>query len=50
MALLCTLTFFVARGRGASPGLEVLKHVAVAVAVIAVSRAIGTWIVARASL
>jgi hypothetical protein len=50
MALLCTLTFFVARGRGASPGLEVLKHVAVAVAVIAVSRAIGTWIVAHASL
>jgi hypothetical protein len=48
-ALLCTLTYFVARGRGVPPGLEVLKHLAVAVLVILVSRAIGAWIVARAS-
>jgi len=49
MTLLCTLTYFVARGRGAAPGLEVLKHVAVAIAVILVSRVIGAWIVTRAS-
>jgi hypothetical protein len=49
MALLCTLTYFVARGRGASPGLEVLKHLAVAVVVIVVSKLIGAWILARAS-
>ena len=50
MSLLCTLTYFVARGRGVSPGLEVLKHLAVAIMVIIVSRVIGAWIVARASL
>jgi VIT1/CCC1 family predicted Fe2+/Mn2+ transporter len=50
MALLCTLTYFVARGRGAAPGLEVLKHLAVALLVILVSKAIGAWIVARASM
>ncbi len=50
MALLCTLTYFVARGRGVPPGLEVLKHLAVAIVVIIVSRVIGAWIVARAAL
>jgi vacuolar iron transporter family protein len=50
MTLLCTLTYFVARGRGVAPGLEVLKHLAVAILVIVVSRVIGAWIVARASL
>ena len=49
MALLCTLTYFVARGRGVAPGPEVLKHLAVAILVIVVSRLIGAWIVARAS-
>jgi hypothetical protein len=49
MALLCTLTYFVARGRGASPGLEVLKHLAVAAVVIVVSRLIGAWILDRVS-
>jgi len=48
--LLCTLTYFVARGRGAAPGLEVLKHLAVALLVILVSRVIGAWILARASM
>ncbi len=48
-ALLCTLTWFVARGRGVPPGLEVLKHLAVAVVVILVSRVIGAWILARVS-
>jgi len=33
-----------------APGLEVLKHLAVAILVIVVSRLIGAWIVARASL
>ena len=49
-ALLCTLTYFVARGRGVPPGLEVLKHLAVAAAVIVVSRVIGAWIVTHATL
>ena len=50
MALLCTLTYFVARARGVAPGLEVLKHLAVAILVILVSRVIGAWIVTRTSL
>ena len=49
-ALLCTLTYFVARSRRASPWLEVLKHLAVAIVVIAVSRLIGAWIVTHAAL
>jgi len=49
MSLLCTLTYFVARARGVAPGLEVLKHLAAAIAVIVVSRAIGAWILARVS-
>ena len=49
MALLCALTYFVARARGVAPGLEVLKHLAVAIAVIVVSKGIGTWILARLS-
>jgi vacuolar iron transporter family protein len=49
MALLCTLTYFVARARGVAPGLEVLKHLAVAIVVIVVSRGLGAWIVARVS-
>ena len=49
MALLCALTYFVARARGVAPGLEVLKHLAVAIVVIVVSRGIGAWILARVS-
>ena len=49
MALLCALTYFVARARGVAPGLEVLKHLAVAIVVILVSRGIGAWILARVS-
>ena len=47
MTLLCALTYFVARSRGAAPGLEILKHLAVAIVVIIVSRGIGAWILAR---
>jgi len=49
LALLATLTYFVARDRVVSPGLEVAKHIGVAIVVIAVSRAIGTWILTRVS-
>jgi hypothetical protein len=49
MALLGTLTYFVARDRRAAPFLEVGKHLGVAIVVIVVSRAIGTWILARVS-
>jgi vacuolar iron transporter family protein len=49
MVLLGTLTFFVARHRSVAPLPEVAKHLAVAVMVIIVSRAIGTWILARVS-
>ncbi len=49
MGLLATLTYFVARHRGVAPLPEIAKHLAVAVVVIIVSRAIGTWILARAS-
>ena len=47
MALLGTLTYFVARDRGVAPLPEVAKHLAVALVVIVVSRAIGSWILAR---
>jgi hypothetical protein len=47
LALLSTLSYFVARARGAAPALEVLKHLAVAVLVIGLSRAVGAWILAR---
>jgi hypothetical protein len=47
MALLGTLTFFVARDRGIPPWIEVGKHVAVAIAVIAVSKALGAFIMAH---
>ena len=49
MALLGTLTYFVARARGAAPVPEVARHVGVAIVVIVMSRAIGTWIIARVS-
>jgi VIT1/CCC1 family predicted Fe2+/Mn2+ transporter len=49
MVLLSTLTYFVARHRGVAPLPEVAKHLAVAIVVIVVSRAIGTWILARVS-
>jgi hypothetical protein len=49
LALLATLTYFVARDRGAAPLPEVGKHLGVAVVVILASRAIGTWILARFS-
>jgi VIT1/CCC1 family predicted Fe2+/Mn2+ transporter len=47
LGLLCTLTYLVARSRGASPVVEVAKHLAVALAVILLSRAIGEWILTR---
>ena len=47
LALLCTLTYFVARSRGVSPPVEVAKHVGVALAVILLSQAIGEWIRTR---
>jgi VIT1/CCC1 family predicted Fe2+/Mn2+ transporter len=49
MLLLGVLTYFVARERGAAPGIEIVKHLASAIVVIGVSRAIGTWIVGRFS-
>lgn len=49
MALLCTLSYFVAKARGVAPGLEVLKHLAVAIVVIGLSRVVGAWILARVS-
>jgi VIT1/CCC1 family predicted Fe2+/Mn2+ transporter len=49
MVLLSTLTWLVARSRGAPPFVEVAKHLALAVVVIGVSRAIGDWIVAHVS-
>jgi len=47
LSLLCTLTCFVARSRGASPAVEVVKHLGVAIAVILLSRGIGAWILSR---
>jgi VIT1/CCC1 family predicted Fe2+/Mn2+ transporter len=44
MLLLSTITFLVARERGVAPFLEVLKHLAAATLVIAVSKAVGAWI------
>ena len=46
MVLLATLTYLVARERKVNPHLEVVKHVAVAAAVIIVSIVIGHWIAA----
>ena len=42
--LLSTLSYFLARRRGASPLAEIAKHGAVAVSVIFISKVIGTWI------
>ncbi len=47
LALLATLTYFVAQQRGVPRLLEVAKHLAVAVIVLAASQAIGAWILAR---
>ncbi len=47
LGLLCTLTYLVARSRGASPFIEVAKHLAVAIAVILLSHEIREWIVTR---
>jgi VIT1/CCC1 family predicted Fe2+/Mn2+ transporter len=49
MVLLGTLTWFVAHSRGLSPAVEVLKHLGIAVLVIAVSKVIAVWIVGRLS-
>jgi VIT1/CCC1 family predicted Fe2+/Mn2+ transporter len=49
MLLLGALTYFVARDRGVAPLPEVAKHLGVAIVVIVASRAIGTWILARAA-
>ena len=43
-ALLSVLSYFLARTRGVSAVSEILKHCALALAVIAISRAIGTWL------
>jgi len=42
--LLSMLSYFLARTRGVGAVSEILKHCAVAVAVIAISRAIGAWL------
>ena len=47
MALLAGLTFIVARHRRANPLSEVVKHVTVALAVIFVSKLLGSWITAH---
>ncbi len=47
LALLGTLTWLVARERGAQPVPEVAKHLGVAIIVIGASKAIGVWILAR---
>ena len=44
MVLLSWLTDRIARARGAPVGKEIAKHLAIALAVIAVSRALGTWL------
>ncbi|MGA7675884.1 MAG: hypothetical protein WCA78_12675 [Rhizomicrobium sp.] len=43
-ALLSVLSYFLAKTRGVSAVSEILKHCALAFAVIAISRAIGTWL------
>ena len=43
-ALLSVLSYFLARARGVSTISEILKHCAVAFAVIAISKAIGAWL------
>jgi VIT1/CCC1 family predicted Fe2+/Mn2+ transporter len=43
-ALLSVLSYFLARARGVSTVSEILKHCAVAFAVITISRAIGAWL------
>ncbi|HVW24439.1 MAG TPA: hypothetical protein VHC69_03680 [Polyangiaceae bacterium] len=47
MLLLGALTHRIARARGVSPWRETLKHVFVALLVVAVSRALGAWIAAN---
>ena len=42
--LLAVLSYFLAKARGANPLSEILKHCAVAFAVIAISKAIGAWL------
>jgi len=44
MLLLAWLTHRIARARGAPVGREIAKHFVIAVVVLAVSRALGTWI------
>jgi VIT1/CCC1 family predicted Fe2+/Mn2+ transporter len=43
-ALLATISYILARTRGVDPASEVVKHLGVAVLVIAASRVIGLWI------
>lgn len=45
--LLGVLTYTVARLRGVRPGQEMLRHMAVALAVVAVSRLLGGWLAAH---
>jgi VIT1/CCC1 family predicted Fe2+/Mn2+ transporter len=47
LTLLGLLTFLLARARKVPVGSEIAKHVAVAVTVIVVSRAVGGWIAAH---
>jgi chromate transport protein ChrA len=44
--LLATLTWLVAKRRGASATAEILKHLTIAAVVIVASRAIGTFVAA----
>jgi hypothetical protein len=44
LGLLATLSFLLARARGVAAGPEIVKHCAVALIVLALSRAIGAWI------
>ena len=47
MALLSTMSYLIARARKASAISEIVKHVGVAVLVIAVSEGIGRWLTAH---
>ena len=47
--LLGALTYVLARARGVRPWPEIVKHLVVAIAVVAVSRVLGAWIAAHVS-
>jgi len=45
MLLLAWLSHRIARARGAPPGREIAKHIAIAAVVLVISRLLGTWLV-----